>query len=143
MLDRKRSTRKSGGKKGQTKKANRKVAKAVNDSTVVIEQYIDALKKGEATDMCLAIITKTEGGGRFKAFDMVHKENVTVRVSKKLFTKKAKHRNANIPIAVRPDSYVILNEAHSIVAVVGEADAYQIRQLIGVESNKNDLFNRS
>lgn len=142
-------TKKSGVKPGAAKKAHaaktkRKEGRAVKASDAVAEKYIDDLREGKETKMCLALVTGVSGGGRFRAFDMVHDEAVVAKVAPSIFSKKAKHRNAVIPIAVRIDSYVILDEAHDIKAVVGEADAYTIRRLLNIKDKaaSNNLFNR-
>jgi hypothetical protein len=142
-------TKKSGVKPGAAKKAHatrvkRKEGRAVKASDAVADKYIEDLREGNETKMCLALVTGVSGGGRFRAFDMVHDENVVAKVAPSIFTKKAKHRNAAIAVAVRVDSYVILDEAHDIKAVVGEADAYTIRRLLNIadKAASNNLFNR-
>lgn len=131
-------------KKAQQTRVKRKVAKAVRNSDAVVDKYIEDLQEGKETDRTLALITRVDGGGRFQAFDFVVKVVLPVKVSKGLSTKKAKHRNAIIPIAVRVDSYVILDGSNQIKAVVGESDAAHIRRLLHVqeEQKENDLFNR-
>jgi hypothetical protein len=142
-------TKKSGVKPGAAKKAQatrvkRKEGRAVKASDAVADKYIEDLREGNETKMCLALVTGVSGGGRFRAFDMVHDESVSAKVAPSIFTKKAKHRNAAIAVAVRVDSYVILDEAHDIKAVVGEADAYTIRRLLNIadKAASNNLFNR-
>jgi len=140
----KKAVKPGAAKKAHAAKTKRKEARAVKASNAVTEKYIDDLREGEETSMCLALVTGVAGGGRFQAFDMVHNETVTAKVSPSIFSKKAKHRDAVIPIAVRVDSYVILDIAHDIKAVVGEADAYTIRRLLGIKekAESNNIFNR-
>jgi hypothetical protein len=147
--DNTKKTKKAGpvkpgaAKKVQKTRAQRKEGRAVKASNKVAEAYMEALKEGKPTNMVLAIVTGVAGGGRFSAFDLVNKQAVVAKVSKKLFTKKAKHRNAVIPIAVHVDSYVILDEGDAIKAVVGEREAFEIRQLLfQSEEEENNIFNR-
>lgn len=140
----KKSVKPGAAKKAHATRVKRKEGRAVKASNAVTDKYIDDLREGEETKMCLALVTGVAGGGRFQAFDMVHNETVTAKVAPSIFSKKAKHRDAVIPIAVRVDSYVILDIAHDIKAVVGEADAYTIRRLLGIKekAESNNLFNR-
>ena len=140
----KKAVKPGAAKKAHATKTKRKEGRAVKASNTVTEKYIDDLREGNETNMCLALVTAVAGGGRFRAFDMVHDEAVVAKVAPSIFSKKAKHRNATVAVAVRVDSYVILDEANDIKAVVGEADAYTIRRLLNIaeKANSNDLFNR-
>ena len=131
-------------KKAHATRAKRKEGRAVKASDAVADKYIADLREGKETKMCLALVTGVSGGGRFRAFDMVHDEAVVAKVAPSIFSRKAKHRNAAIAVAVRVDSYVILDEAHDIKSVVGEADAYTIRRLLNLKEKaaSNNLFNR-
>jgi len=142
-------TKKSGpvrpgaAKKAHQTRVKRKVAKAVRNSDAVTENYIKELEKGKQPDYTFARVTRIDGGGRFLAYDFLEKSVLKVKVAKALSTKKAKHRNAVIPIAVHLDSFVLLDGANQIKAVVGERDAGQIRRLLHIEENQDDeLFNR-
>jgi len=124
-------------------RAKRKETRAVKASNSVVHKFIVDLEEEEETDMRLALVTATQGGGRFLAKDVVSGEDLTVQVSKKLFTKKAKHRNAVLPIAVREGSYVIIDVANRIKGVATDAEAAHIRTLLHVvEVESNNLFNR-
>ena len=140
----KKAVKPGAAKKAHATRVKRKEGRAVKASNAVTDKYIDDLREEKETKMCLALVTSVAGGGRFQAFDMVHNETVTAKVAPSIFSRKAKHRNAVIPIAVRVDSHVILDEAHDIKAVVGEADAYTIRRLLKIKEKENndDLFNR-
>jgi len=140
----KKAVKPGAAKKAHATKTKRKESRAVKASNTVTEKYIDDLREGNETNMCLALVTAVAGGGRFRAFDMVHDEAVVAKVAPSIFSKKAKHRDAVIPIAVRVDSHVILDEANDIKAVVGEADAYTIRRLLGIKekAESNNIFNR-
>jgi hypothetical protein len=148
------------GNRGQTKKSGpvkpgaaktkhaarvkRKEGRAVKASNAAVHNYIEALEDGEETGMRLALVTLVNGGGRFEATDLLTKETITVKVSKKLFSKKAKHRNAVIPIAVRPGSYVVIDVADNIKGVASEAEAAHIRSMLHLENVEfnDDIFNR-
>lgn len=125
-------------------RAKRKETRAVKASNSVVREFIEGLESNEDTGMRLALVTSVSGGGRFEATEIVSKEPVTVKVSKKLFTKKAKHRNAVLPIAVRPGSYVIIDVADNIKGVASEAEAAHIRTLLHEENIEfnDDIFNR-
>jgi hypothetical protein len=126
-----------------TRKIGKKQEKAIKTSVNVAKTFKLKLKLGNNIEhMMLAKVVSVSGGGRFVVKDH-NGEQHTVRVSKALFAKAAKHRNATMPTAIHVDSNVIV-DAGVIRAVVGESEAKAIRSLLKLESkNSNNLFNRS
>jgi hypothetical protein len=127
-------------KKVQQKKVHKKEQKAILGSNIIAETYFSDLKNGNKTPMFIGLVTKVIGGGRFQVFNIVDKVTTTAKISNKLFTRKAKHRNATIPIAVHVDSYVIVDESDTIKSVIGEGLAYKIRNML--HEKNDDIFNR-
>jgi hypothetical protein len=125
-------------------RAKRKETRAVKASNSAVRDFIEGLEDNQETGMRLALVTSVSGGGRFEATEIVSKENLTVKVSKKLFTKKAKHRNAVLPIAVRAGSYVVIDVADNIKGVATDDEAAHIRTLLHEENIEfnDDIFNR-
>ena len=133
--------------KQRGKKMKKKDARALRSSNAVLKAYYDALKDGEETEMTLAHVVSVQGAGRFMVNNLVTKTQDNVRVAKQLFSKKAGHRNATLPTAVHPGSYVLVDVANVIKAVVGEEDAATLRTLLHVpapaeEENEGYEFNR-
>jgi hypothetical protein len=133
--------------KQRGKKMKKKDARALRSSNAVLKAYYDALKDGEDTEMTLAHVVAVLGGGRFTVHNLVTKTQETVRVAKQLTSKKAAHRNATLPTAVHPGSYVLVDVANVIKSVVGEEDAATLRSLLHVpnveEAEHNGyVFNR-
>jgi len=128
---------------GQGKKS-KKVARAEKKSNNVAASYVNALKKGRATHVVLGKVTKVSGDGRFKV--QVGRDEVNAHLSKTLFSKGAKHRNATMKTAVHAGSYVLI-DGDIIRAVVGSSNAANIRRLTGKANsaksrNSNNIFNR-
>jgi hypothetical protein len=125
-------------------RAKRKETRAVKASNAVVQKYMEDLEEGKESGLRLALVNLVSGGGRFEATDILTKETITVKVSKKLFTKKAKHRNAVLPIAVRAGSYVVIDVADNIKGVATDAEAAHIRSLLHAENvqSNNNIFNR-
>ena len=121
---------------------SKKVQKAEKKSDNVAAAFLDALRKGRHTDLFLAKVDRVKGDGRFTVKDTEKKE-LNVRISKTLFAKAAKHRNATMKTAVHVGTYVIV-DGDTIRAVIGESDAANIKALMKVSSkNNNNIFNRA
>jgi hypothetical protein len=125
---------------GVTRKVGKKQMKAMKKSNNVAKTMKNALKKGNNVgEMMLAKVVSVSGGGRFVVKDLDGKLH-HVRVSKTLFAKAARHRNATMPTAVHVDSNVIV-DAGVIRSVIGDAEAKALKSLLKVESkNTNSLF---
>lgn len=133
-------------KRGQKTKKVQRMEKKSNKHVV---DFIEALKKKEASPLVFAQITKTLGGDRFLA--MVDKEEVTVKLSGTYHHKGAKADDKmNLAIAVHPGKYVLLDGGF-IRAVVGDAAATKIMALMKGSASKsaspksgssNNFFNR-
>lgn len=150
--DTKKGKKKATGKQVATQKQRgrqmkKKDARALRSSDAVLKAYYDALKEGEHTEMTLAHVVAVLGGGRFTVDNLVTKTQDTAKIAKPLSSKKAAHRNATMPTAVHPGSYVILDIANTIKSVVGEEDAATLRKLLLVPNaaeaeNAGYEFNR-
>jgi hypothetical protein len=127
----------------KTRKVGKKQMKAMKKSNNVAKTLKNALKKGNNVgEMMLAKVVSVSGGGRFVVKDLDGKLH-HVRVSKTLFAKAARHRNATMPTAVHVDSNVIV-DAGVIRSVIGDAEAKALKSLLKVESkNTNSLFSHS
>ena len=128
----------------------KKVQRMEKKSNKHVVDFIEALKKKEASPLVFAQITKTLGGDRFLA--MVDKEEVTVKLSGTFHHKGAKADDKmNLAIAVHPGKYVLLDGGF-IRAVVGAAEATKIIALMAKGSgsksaspksgSSNNFFNR-
>lgn len=131
---------------GQGRKS-KKVERAEKKSNNVAASYVNALKKGKPTHVVLGKVTKVNGDGRFKV--QVGREEISAHVSKTLFSKGAKHRNATMKTAVHTGSYVLI-DGDIIRSVVGAANAANIKRLTRANSAKsknssksNNFFNRA
>lgn len=126
-----------------TRKVGKKQMKAMGASNNVAKTFKLKLKKGNNVDnMMLAKVVSVSGGGRFVVKDVNGLEH-SVRVSKALFIKAARHRNTKIPVAVRIDSNVIIVDG-VIRSVIGDAEAKSLRALLKVgNNNTNSVFTYS
>ena len=121
---------------------SKKVQKAEKKSDNVTVAFVEALRKGRNSGLFLAKVDRVKGDGRFTVKNS-DKKDVNVRISKTLFSKAAKHRNATMKTSVHVGSYVLV-DGDTIRAVVGESNAAQIKSLMKVESkNNNNIFNRA
>jgi hypothetical protein len=130
---------------------SKKVQRMEKKSNKHVADFIEALKKKEASPLVFAQITKTLGGDRFLA--LVDKEEVTVKLSGTYHHKGAKADDKmNLAIAVHPGKYVLLDGGF-IRAVVGAAAATKIMALMAKGSSgsksaspksgsSNNFFNR-
>lgn len=150
--NRTKKAKKSGAQvaaqKTRGKKLKKKDARALRASNAVLAQYMSDLKEGEETTLALCHVVAPEGGGRFLVNNLVSHSQEVAKVAHLLSTRKAKHRNATLPTAVHPGSYVIVDvSTGTIRSVVGEARAAELRSLLHIaapaeEVNEGWEFNR-
>lgn len=129
---------------GQGRKS-KKVERAEKKSDNITDALLKDLRKGKHSALALGKVVRVLGDSRFNV--KVGDEVQRAHVSKTLHSKGAKHRNATMRFAVHDDSFVLL-DGDIIKAVVGAADAAEIRQLTKGENakakstNSNNLFER-
>jgi len=120
---------------------SKKVMKSEKKSDNVTGAFLADLRKGRPTELFLAKVERVKGDGRFTVKNS-SKKDINVRISKTLFSKAAKHRNATMKTSVHVGSYVLV-DGDTIRAVVGETNAAAIKGLTKAESkNNNNIFNR-
>lgn len=121
---------------------SKKVQKAEKKSDTIVSDYLTLLRKGRDSHLFLAKVQSVEGAGHFVVKDL-KKDVHRVRVSKTLFAKGAKHRNATMKTAIHVSSNVLV-DGDLIRAVVGERDAAEIKSLVVATEKEanNNIFSR-
>ena len=121
---------------------SKKVQKAEKKSDTIVADYLTLLRKGRDSHLFLAKVESVAGQGHFVVKDL-KKDVHRVHVSKTLFAKGAKHRDAMMKTAVHVDSYVLV-DGDLIRAVVGASDATEIKSLVVATEKEanNNIFNR-